>query len=309
MTFRTGFVGPAERFLRDSGAVIEFVPADFRRFALVAERGKPRVMATAATAIAADGTLSLSLHAGATVDELHRAGADPERLLVVEANARLPRTFGVPPEHPHTIHIDEIDILIESDREPFVIADPPVTPVDEAIARNAMAFIHDGATLQTGIGGVPNLIATLLAEGSGGNYGVHSEMFTTGLMRLHQAGKVTNANKGIHEGVSVCTFAAGTRELYDWLDANFDVRFLPVQLVNDPAIIAANNGMVTINGALRGGPAGPGGCRHDRAPAVLGHRRPRGLRGDVRVPARGPGARVLALDGHVNGARIEPDHG
>lgn len=248
--FRTGFVGPAERFLRDSGAIIEFVPADFRRFALVAERVRPRVVATAATAIAADGTLSLSLHAGATVDEIHRAGADPDRLLVVEANARLPRTFGAPPEHPHTIHIDEIDVLIESDSEPFVIADPPVTPTEEAIARHAMAFIHDGATLQTGIGGVPNLIATLLAEGPGGDYGVHSEMFTTGLMRLHLAGKVTNLNKGIHEGVSVCTFAAGTRELYDWLDANNDVRFLPVQLVNDPAIVAANIGMVTINGAL-----------------------------------------------------------
>ena len=248
--FRTGFMGPAERFLRDSGAIVEFVPADFRRFALVAERHQPRVMATAATAIAADGTLSLSLHAGATVDELHRAGADPDRLLVVEANARLPRTFGAPPNHSHTVHIDEIDVLIESEREPFVIADPPATAVDAAIARNAMGFVHDGATIQTGIGGVPNLIATLLAEGPGSNYGVHSEMFTTGLMQLHQAGKVTNANKGIHEGVSVCTFAAGTRELYDWLDGNGDVRFLPVQLVNDPAVIAANHGMVTINGAI-----------------------------------------------------------
>ena len=247
---RTGFMGPAERFLLASGANIEFVPADFRRFSLVAQRVNPRVVASAATALDSDGYLSLSLHAGATVDELHRAGRDPDRLLVIEANARLPRTFGVPPEYPHTIHIDEIDVLVESDVQPFVLADAPVTETEAAIARNASAFIHDGCTLQTGIGGVPSMIATLLADGPGGDYGVHSEMFTNGLMRLHQAGKVTNRRKLIHEGYSVATFAAGTLDLYDWLDGNPDVRFLPVDQVNEPAIVAANKDMITINGAL-----------------------------------------------------------
>jgi acyl-CoA hydrolase len=247
---RTGFMGPAERFLLASGANIEFVPADFRRFSLVAQRVNPRVVASAATALDSDGYLSLSLHAGATVDELHRAGRDPDRLLVIEANARLPRTYGIPPEFPHTIHIDEIDVLVESDVQPFVLADAPVTDTEAAIARNASAFIHDGCTLQTGIGGVPSMIATLLADGPGGDYGVHSEMFTNGLMRLHQAGKVTNRRKLIHEGYSVATFAAGTLDLYDWLDGNPDVRFLPVDQVNEPAIVAANKDMITINGAL-----------------------------------------------------------
>ncbi|MFM8305032.1 MAG: acetyl-CoA hydrolase/transferase family protein [Actinomycetota bacterium] len=247
---RSGFMGPAERFLLASGADIEFVPADFRRFSLVAERVAPRVVATAAAAVDAEGYCSLSLHAGATVDEIRRAGARPDRLLVVEANARLPRTVGVAPEYTHRIHVDDIDVLVESDVTPFVLADAPVTDTDAAIARHASRFIHDGCTLQTGIGGVPSMIATLLAEGPGGDYGVHSEMFTTGLMRLHQAGKVTNRRKLIHEGYSVATFAAGTLELYDWLDGNEDVRFLPVDQVNDPAIVAANKDMVTINGAL-----------------------------------------------------------
>ena len=247
---RTGFMGPAERFLLASGADVEFVPADFRRFSLVAERVAPRVVATAASAIDADGYLSLSLHAGATIDEMRRAGSHPDRVLVVESNARLPRTFGVEPEHPHRIHIDDIDVLVESSLQPFVLADAPVTPTEEAIARNARAFIHDGCTLQTGIGGVPNMIATLLAEGDGGDYGIHSEMFTNGLMRLHRSGKVTNRQKRIHEGYSVATFAAGTLDLYEWLDGNEDVRFLPVDRVNDPRIIAANRDMVTINGAL-----------------------------------------------------------
>ncbi len=248
--YRTGFMGPAERFLRDSGAAVEFVPADFRRFARVAERVRPRVVATAASGVDADGFVSLSLHAGATVDELRRAGADPDRVLVVEANARLPRTHGLPPLAPHRLHVDEIDVLVPTDAAPFVLPDVPVTEVEVAIAGHARAFVHDGCTLQTGIGGIPSMVATLLADGPGGDYGVHSEMFTTGLMHLHRAGKVTNRRKGIHVGYSVTTFAAGTEELYGWLDDNPDVRFLPVDQVNEPAIVAANSAMVTINGAI-----------------------------------------------------------
>ena len=108
----------------------------------------------------------------------------------------------------------------------------------------------DGATLQTGIGGIPNTIAALLAERPGGGYGIHSEMFTTGLMRLCKAGKVTNDHKGEFDGFAVTTFAAGTQELYDWLDGNPDVRFLPVDIVNSPENISRNREMVTINGAM-----------------------------------------------------------
>ena len=75
-------------------------------------------------------------------------------------------------------------------------------------------------------------------------------MFTTGLMRLHQAGKVTNAHKSMFDGVSVTTFALGTQELYDWLDGNGDVAFLPVDVVNDPSVIGRNHNLVSINGAL-----------------------------------------------------------
>ena len=108
----------------------------------------------------------------------------------------------------------------------------------------------DGATLQIGIGAVPNMVATKLAEGPGGGYGVHSEMFTDGLMHLHQAGKVTNDAKRLFNGVSVTTFALGSSELYAWLDGNEDVAFVPVQVVNDPTVIAQNHAFVSINGAL-----------------------------------------------------------
>jgi acyl-CoA hydrolase len=244
----SGFYGPIERLMRDQGGAIEFVPADFRRFAPLIERVNPRVVAAAAAPPDADGWCSLSLHAGATIHEMERAADDPERILMLEVSPRFPTTLGLG-HHRHRIHVDQIDVLIETDREPFVIGEAEPTDADRAIAAHVEAFVTDGSTLQTGIGGIPSTVATLLAEGDKGDFGIHSEMFTTGCMKLHQAGKVTN-HKGIYDGFSITTFAAGTRELYDWLDGNWEVRFLPVHLVNSPDVISQNRKMVSINGAL-----------------------------------------------------------
>ncbi len=247
--YLSGFYGPLERLLRDSGANIGFAPADFRRFIALLAEISPRVMATSVAPPDRDGWCSLSLHAGANVAEMHAAGADPDRLLIAEASPYHPVTYGLG-EHHHRLHLDEIDILVESEAKPYEIVDAPATSVEQAIARHISDMIPDGATLQTGIGAVPNVVASLLAEGSGGGYGVHSEMFTTGLMRLYQAGKVTNRNKGQFDGKSISTFAGGTTELYEWLHENHDVAFLPVDVVNSPEIIGANENMISINAAL-----------------------------------------------------------
>ena len=193
------------------------------------------------------------------------------------ARRNFPRTRGLPPEHRHAIHVDEIDLLVESDEAPLALPDAEPTDVDRAIAEHARTFIPDGATLQTGIGAVPSTIAALLADGPGGGYGLHTEMFTTGCMRLHQAGKVTN-DKALYPGVSVTTFAAGSAELYEWLDGNEEVAFLPVELVNTPELIARNESMVTINAAHVGRHPRAGRRGHDRRRPVLRRRRPRGLR-------------------------------
>jgi acyl-CoA hydrolase len=246
----SGFFGPVERGLRDAGHDVRFVPGDFRRFERIAQRLAPRVMATCAAPPDAHGRLSLSLHAGATADELLRCGRDPARLLIVETTPHLPRTLGLPPEHPHGLALEDVDVLVESDWEPLTLADGPPDDVERAIAEHARRFIGDGATLQTGIGEIPNALAEILARSPGGDYGVHSEMFTTGLMHLQLAGKVTN-RKGVYDGVSIATFAMGSRELYDWLDEEESVRFLPVSRVNDPTVIARNRSMISLNGALQ----------------------------------------------------------
>ena len=141
-------------------------------------------------------------------------------------------------------------MLVEADGDPYVLEDPAPSEADIAVAGHALAFVTDGSTLQTGIGAVPNIVTAALAQGPGGGYGVHSEMFTTGLMHLHQAGKVTNDAKGVFDGVSVTTFALGTADLYRWLDANAGVAFVPVDIVNDPTVIGQNHKLVSINGAL-----------------------------------------------------------
>jgi acyl-CoA hydrolase len=247
--YLSGFFGPLERALRDQDANISFAPADFRRFAPLLEQQHPRVVATVAAPPDDTGHCSLSLHSGGTYAELGRAAADPERLLVVEVSPNFPRTHGLPPEHPHSIDLDEIDILIESEATPFALPEPEPGEIDAAIAEHARAFIPDGATLQTGIGTIPSAIVGRLAEGGGGDYGVHSEMFTNGLMALHEAGKVTN-RKGQFDGVSVATFAGGSAELYRWLEGNEEIAFLPVEVINSPDLIGRNRLMVTINAAL-----------------------------------------------------------
>jgi len=249
VSYRSGFYGPGERFLRDAGARIEFVPADFRRFAPILKGLHPRMVATAG-APPVDGWVSLSLHAGATVDEIRRAGADPDRILLVEVSEKFPRTFGLEPDHMHRIHVDDIDVLIRTDSSPLHLPDAEPTDAERRIAELAMGFFRSGCTVQTGIGGIPNLIALALASGDYEDLGIHSEMFTTGLMRLHQAGKVTNRKGGDFDGFSPTTFAAGIPELYEWLHENTEVRFLPVHLVNSPERIARNRNLVTVNGAL-----------------------------------------------------------
>lgn len=246
---RSGFFGPVERGLRKAGFDVQFVPADFRRFSHIVRDFRPRILSVMAAPPDEKGMISFGLHAGAGVEELFAVARDPDRLLVVEINPRVPRTFGMPPEHPHAIHIDAVDFVVESDAPLFELPDHAPDEVERAIAAIVSRYVPDGATLQTGIGGIPSAVAEILAKGPGGDYGLHTEMFTTGCLRLHQAGKVTN-RKGQYDGVSIVTFAAGPRELYEWLDGNESVRFLPIEYVNDPAIIARNRRFVSINGAL-----------------------------------------------------------
>ena len=247
--YRASFYGGAERGFVAQGADTQFVPSFFRHYGLLIQHLNARVMMAPASMPDDQGRVSLSLYNGAHLDELVRAGRDPQRLLIVECSPHFPRTHAL---SGHANHLDlaDIDVIVYTDEHPTIFPNDPGTPEDFLVAEYAAAYIKDGTTLQTGIGAVPNLVAQALVNGDGGDYGVHSEMFTDGLFQLMAAGKVTNAKKTINRGVSVITFAAGTQAMYDYIDDNPLIGVAPVFYTNDPHVIAQNHRMVSINSAL-----------------------------------------------------------
>ena len=247
--YRSSFYGGGERHYQSRGADIQFVPSFFRHYGLLIQHLAPRVMMMQGAMPDANGNVSLSLYNGAHLAEFLAAGRDPNRVLIVECSPHFPRTLALE-GFSNEIALEDIDVVVYCDEYPTALGKDVSTSEDMAIADYAAAFVHDGCTLQTGIGAVPNLVAEALVRRDGGDYGVHSEMFTDGLFQLCASGKVTNARKPIHRGDSVITFALGSQDMYEFLNENERVRLAPVSYVNDPSVIAKNHRMVSINSAL-----------------------------------------------------------
>lgn len=245
----SGFFGPIERMARGAGIDVQYLPADFTGLERLVLAQRPRVVVAATTPPDAEGWMSFALHAGAHFTAFLDAARDPERLAIAEVNARLPRVQGLPELGGHRIHVSEVDAWVAHDEEPMALPTAPASPAEVAIAAHAARLVEDGATLQLGIGTIPDQIAQHLAIGAVGDFGIHTEMLSDGVMRLHQAGKVAN-RKGLYDGVSVATFAMGCPDLYRWLDGNPAVALLPVSAVNDPALVRRLRRFVSVNGAL-----------------------------------------------------------
>ncbi len=245
----SGFFGPIERMARQAGLRIEFLPSDFHGLERLAFRLRPQAVATPVSPPDDDGFCSFGLHAGAAVGPFMEAARDPDRLAIAEVNPHVPRVAGLPEYGGHRVHVSEIDVIVEDDTPLVTIPYAEPLPEEHAIARFVGELVEDGATLQFGIGGVPNAVAELLCASPKGGFGVHTEMFVDGIMRLHEAGKIAN-RKGVHDGLSIATFAGGTEALYRWLDGNPVVRMLPVAAVNDPSLLARMRRFVGINAAL-----------------------------------------------------------
>ncbi len=243
------FFGPVERMLSAAGVPIEHVSADFHGLELLARRTKPRIVASMVAPPDEDGFLSFGLHAGASAIPFFEAARDPARLAVAEINPRMPRTRGLPELGGHRIHASEVDVLLECDTPLFTLPASSPDDRDRRIAALVGDLVPDGATLQFGIGSVPNEIATILAAGPRGDFGIHTEMVVDGVMLLHEAGKVAN-RKGLHDGFSIATFGLGSQALYDWLDGDTAVRFLPVSSTNPPSVVSRNRRMVSVNAAI-----------------------------------------------------------
>lgn len=179
---------------------------------------------------------------GISIDVVH-AAVETADLVIAEVNAHMPRTLG-----DSCLHVSEIDTFVESDTPLLELAAAPQTETTRAIGKNVAALIENGSTLQMGIGAIPDAVLACLTDKQ--ELGVHTEMFSDGLLPLIEAGVVTGRRKTLYPGKIVASFCMGTRALYDFVDNNPSIEFHPTERVNDPFVIAQNDKMVAINSAI-----------------------------------------------------------
>lgn len=171
------------------------------------------------------------------------AASQSARLLIAEINAQMPRTLG------NTIvPFSRLSALVATDRPLPAHPAPPAGPVEDAIGEYVAALVPDCATLQLGIGAIPDAVLRRLTAKH--DLGVHSEMFSDGLVDLMLAGNVTNRYKHVHPGRTVTSFVNGSQRLFDFVDDNPLVEFHPCDRTNDTAVIRKNDRVVAINSAI-----------------------------------------------------------
>jgi acyl-CoA hydrolase len=166
------------------------------------------------------------------------------KCVIAQVNPSMPRTHG-----DGLIHLSEIDALVEVDEAlPEVDYRKHITDIEVAIGKYCASLIEDGATLQAGIGTIPDAVIQQLGHHK--HLGVHTEMFSDGIIELIDKGVITNQFKKKHSGKVATTFCMGTRKLYDYIDDNPLFTFLESRYVNDAYVIAENPKVVAINSAI-----------------------------------------------------------
>lgn len=172
-----------------------------------------------------------------------KAAIRAAKTVIVETNELMPFTYG-----DTLVHVSQMDHIIPCAYHLQELQLPTPGEVELAIGRHCASLVADGATLQLGIGAIPDAVLRSLADKN--DLGIHSEMFSNGVMDLMRSGVINGSRKTLHRGKVVVTFIMGTRELYDFVDENPDVEFHPVDYVNSPLVIAQNDRMVSINSCL-----------------------------------------------------------
>jgi 4-hydroxybutyrate CoA-transferase len=165
-------------------------------------------------------------------------------IILAEVNERMPRTHG-----DTFIHVSRISAVVETSRPLLEARSEHFTDQHLEVARNVATLIPDGATLQTGIGGIPEAVLTLLGDRR--DLGIHTEMFSDSVIDLIESGVINGERKSLHRGKAVAAFVLGTQRLFDFLHENPIFEFRPICYTNDPFVVAQNDRMVAINSALQ----------------------------------------------------------
>jgi acyl-CoA hydrolase len=166
------------------------------------------------------------------------------RTVIAEVNERMPRTHGET-----AIHVNRISAIVETSRPLLELHPEPFTAMHRRIAENVASLIPDGATLQTGIGGIPD--AVLACLGDKRDLGIHSELVGDGVINLMESGVLNGERKSLHRGKAVISFVLGSQRLIDYINDNPAFEFRPICYTNDPFVVAQNDRMVAINAALQ----------------------------------------------------------
>ncbi|MFV0364181.1 MAG: acetyl-CoA hydrolase/transferase family protein [Suipraeoptans sp.] len=168
------------------------------------------------------------------------AGCKCAKLKIAQINKNMPRTHG-----DCFMHLSEFDYLVEADTPLIELLSKELTDIEKAIGKNCAALVNDGDTLQLGIGSLPD--AVLLSLRDKKDLGIHTEMFSDGVMELVESGVITNKRKTLLPGKMVATFLMGTKKLYDFVDDNPAVYMAPSDYTNNPCVIAQNDNLISIN--------------------------------------------------------------
>jgi itaconate CoA-transferase len=232
------FASGADRNLIAAGSAL-YSPAFFHQVPrLYREFMKIDVALVTVSRVDRFGYMSL----GVSVDTNH-AAIEAADLVIAEVNDRMPRVHG-----DSWVHVSQVDAIVEHSAPLAELPIPPERPEDAAMGRLIAEMIPDGATIQLGIGGVPNAVAGSLRGHK--DLGIHTEMFVDSMVDLIEAGVATGRRKTLHPGKAVYAFAAGTQRMYDFLDDNPGIEAHPVSYTNFPPNIARNHALVSVNSTI-----------------------------------------------------------
>ena len=235
------FYGAPDREVHEQGRT-SYIPNNLHQAAsgkLHATKGKLNVYWGTATPPDHRGYMSLSLSL-----IIERQLIEAADFVVLEINENMPWTLG-----DTLIHISEVDHVVEHHVPLFELPSARPASWEEAIGGHIADLIEDGSTIQLGIGGIPNAITAFLKDRR--DLGVHTEMFTTGIVDLYEAGVITGRRKSQWKGKMIGAFALGEQRLYDFLDNNLAVELHQGKVTNDPWVIGQNYKMVSVNTALQ----------------------------------------------------------
>ena len=242
-TYNSWHCSGYERKLCDEG-LCNYIPMIFRNMASYYRRYLTVNVAMISVApMDSKGFFNFSM-----VNCTTRAILDAADLIILEVNEHMPHVYG---GHEDCIHISEVDVVVEGAHKPLAqLPIPPATEIDEKIASLLLPHIPDGATIQLGIGGMPNSVGKLMAESDLKDLGMHTELLSDGFVDLYEAGKLTNSRKTLHRGKGVFGIALGSQRLYDWVGENQGLLSFPMDYVNQPSVMAQMENMISINNCI-----------------------------------------------------------